>query len=63
VLTDIRALADHFLMALPNINREHGAHIATEGFGDVGSVVGRVLWLRRGRFGDPARVQGKRESA
>jgi len=26
VLTDIRALADHFLMALPNINNRHLAN-------------------------------------
>jgi len=41
--------------------KEHGAHItmaeeAVKGLGDDGRAVGRVLRLRRGRFGDPVRV-------
>ena len=47
---------------------EHGAHIAglgevAETVGDEGGVVGRMLRAQRGRSGDSARVQGKRERA
>ena len=48
--------------------KEHGAHITTareavEELGDGGRAVGRVLRLRRGRSGDPIRVQGEGASA
>ena len=48
--------------------KEHGAHIAgleevAETVGDGDGAIGQALRAQRRRSDDPARVQGKRESA
>jgi len=45
VLTDIRALADHFLMALPNINKHFWCHCRGERrFAEIAFCLAIILY-------------------